>query len=40
MNAETTLKTAIGFFVTVLIGALLSAVLGGAFGGCMKEESK
>jgi hypothetical protein len=32
MNAESTARTAIGFFITILIGALLSALVGGAFG--------
>jgi hypothetical protein len=32
MNTENAVKTAVGFFVVVLVGALLSAVVGGAFG--------
>ena len=32
MNAENAIKTAVGFFVVVLVSALLSALVGGAFG--------
>jgi len=32
MNTEDTIRTAIGFFVIILLGALLSALVGGGFG--------
>ncbi|MCL2105409.1 MAG: hypothetical protein FWH21_10280 [Kiritimatiellaeota bacterium] len=32
MNHENAIKTAIGFFVIVLIGSLIAAVVGGLFG--------
>lgn len=39
MNAESTTKIAIGFFVTILVGALLSAVIGGLFGSLVATVS-
>ena len=39
MNAENVIKTAVGFFVVVLVGALLSAFLGGAFGALVATVS-
>lgn len=32
MNPENAVKTAIGFFVIIVAGSLLSSILGGAFG--------
>ena len=32
MNTENAIKTAIGFFVIVLVGSLVAAVVGGIFG--------
>ncbi len=39
MNAENAIKTAVGFFVVVLAGALLSALVGGAFGALVATVS-
>ena len=39
MNTENAVKTAIGFFVTILVGALLSALVGGAFGALVAAIS-
>lgn len=39
MNTENTVRTAVGFFVVMLAGALLSALLGGAFGGAVAAVS-
>ena len=39
MNAENVIKTAVGFFVVVLVGALLSAFVGGAFGALVATVS-
>lgn len=32
MSSESVTKTAIGFFLIILVGTLLAAILGGAFG--------
>jgi len=39
MNTENAVKTAGGFFVIILIGALLAAVAGGAFGALVATIS-
>jgi hypothetical protein len=39
MNTENAIKTAVGFFVVVLVGALLSALVGGAFGALIATVS-
>lgn len=39
MNTENAIKTAVGFFVVVLAGALLSALVGGAFGALIATVS-
>ena len=39
MNAENVIKAAVGFFVVMLVGALLSAFLGGAFGALVATVS-
>ena len=39
MNTENAVKTAMGFFVIVLVGALLSALVGGAFGALVATIS-
>ncbi len=39
MHTEDAVKTAIGFFVTILIGSLLSALVGGAFGALIATIS-
>ncbi len=39
MNTENAVKTAIGMFLIILIGALLSAFLGGAFGALVATIS-
>lgn len=33
MDTENAVRTAVGFFVMILVGTLVSAVIGGAFGG-------
>ena len=32
MNTENAIKSAVGFFIIILLGALLSAIVGGLFG--------
>jgi hypothetical protein len=39
MNTEDAVKTAIGFFVIILVGALLSSLVGGAFGALVANIS-
>lgn len=39
MNAENAVKTAVGFFLIILVGALLSAFVGGAFGALVATIS-
>ena len=39
MNTENAVKTAAGFFVIMLVGALLSALIGGAFGALVATIS-
>ncbi|MEI7901080.1 MAG: hypothetical protein WCK89_12580 [bacterium] len=39
MNTENAVKTAIGFFVAILTGTLLSALAGGAFGALVATIS-
>jgi hypothetical protein len=39
MSTENAIKTAVGFFVVVLAGALLSAVVGGTFGAAVAAVS-
>jgi hypothetical protein len=39
MNTENAVKTAAGFFVIILVGALLSALVGGAFGAFVAKVS-
>ena len=39
MNTENALKSAVGFFVVMLVGALLSAFVGGAFGALVATIS-
>jgi hypothetical protein len=39
MNTEDAVKTAIGFFVIILVGALLSSFIGGAFGALVAAIS-
>lgn len=39
MNAENAIKTATGFFLIILLGSLLSAFLGGAFGALVATVS-
>ena len=39
MNTENTVRTAVGFFVVILVGALLSALVGGAFGALIAAVS-
>jgi hypothetical protein len=39
MNAENAVKTAVGFFLIILVGALLSALVGGAFGALVATVS-
>ena len=39
MNTESAVKSAIGFFVIMLVGALLSALVGGAFGALVATIS-
>ena len=39
MNTENALKTAIGFFVIILVGALLAALVGGLFGAIIAAVS-
>lgn len=39
MNTENAIKSAIGFFVVIVVGALASAVLGGGFGALVAAIS-
>ena len=39
MNTENAIKTAMSFFVIILVGSLLSAVVGGAFGALVASIS-
>ncbi len=39
MNTEDAVKTAIGFFVVILVGALVSSLAGGAFGAMVATVS-
>ena len=39
MNTENAVKSAIGFFMTIVVGALASAVLGGAFAALIATIS-
>ena len=39
MNTENAVKTAVGFFLTILFGSLLAAVVGGAFGAIIAKIS-
>ena len=39
MNTENAIKTAVGFFVIILFGALLAALVGGAFGALVASIS-
>jgi len=39
MNTENAIKTAVGFFVIILVGSLLSALIGGAFGALVATVS-
>lgn len=39
MNTENAIKSAIGFFVLMLVGALVSALVGGAFGALVATIS-
>ena len=39
MKMESAIRSAIGFFVIILLGALLSALLGGAFGALVSAIS-
>jgi MFS family permease len=39
MNAENAVKTAVAFFAIILVGALLSALVGGAFGALVATIS-
>jgi large-conductance mechanosensitive channel len=39
MNTENAVKGAIGFFLIILVGALLSALVGGAFGAIIATIS-
>lgn len=39
MNTENAVRTAIGFFLTILFGAILAAVVGGAFGAIIAKIS-
>jgi len=39
MNTENAVKAAVGFFVIILVGALLSALVGGAFGALVATIS-
>ena len=39
MNTENAVKSAVGFFVVMLVGALLSAFVGGAFGALVATIS-
>jgi putative Ca2+/H+ antiporter (TMEM165/GDT1 family) len=39
MNTENAIKTFIGFFVAILIGTLLAALVGGAFGALVATIS-
>jgi len=39
MNAENAVKTAIGFFAVILVGALFSSFVGGAFGALVATIS-
>lgn len=39
MNTEDAVKTAVGFFLIILVGALLAALVGGAFGALVATVS-
>ena len=39
MKTENAIKTAVGFFVVVLVGALFSALIGGTFGALVATVS-
>jgi hypothetical protein len=39
MNTENAVRTAVGFFVVILVGSLLSALVGGAFGALVAAVS-
>ena len=39
MNTENAVRTAVGFFVVILVGALLAALVGGAFGALVATVS-
>lgn len=39
MNTENAVRTAVGFFVIILVGALISALVGGAFGALVAMVS-
>lgn len=39
MNTEDAVRTAVGFFIVILVGALLSALVGGAFGAMVAAVS-
>ena len=39
MTIENAVRTAVGFFVVILVGALLSALAGGAFGALVATVS-
>jgi hypothetical protein len=39
MNTENAIKTAVGFFVVIVLGALLSSLLGGVFGAAVAAIS-
>jgi hypothetical protein len=39
MNTENAVKSAIGFFVIMMVGALVSALVGGAFGALVATIS-
>lgn len=39
MNTENAIKTAVGFFAVVLVGALLAAFVGGTFGALVATIS-
>ena len=39
MNTENAIKGAVGFFIIILVGSLLSALLGGSFGAIVAAIS-
>ncbi len=39
MSTESSLKAAVGFFVIIVLGALLSSILGGGFGAVIARIS-